>query len=56
MIDEEKLMHDLRSILGVLKTLQKLAVRQGDTNEQVMELHDLAVEKIDSLISEIESK
>ena len=53
MIDEEKLQHDLRSILGVLKTLQKLAVRQGDSAEQVLELHSLAIDKLEDLLSKM---
>jgi predicted DNA-binding antitoxin AbrB/MazE fold protein len=53
MIDEEKFQHDLRSILGVLKTLQKLAVRQGDSAEQVLELHTLAIDKLEALLSKM---
>lgn len=53
-VNLEKLAHDLRSILGVMKTLEKLAASLPETPEQALELHGLAIEKLEAAIGELE--
>jgi hypothetical protein len=56
MIDQAQLLHDLTSLHGVLKTLRNLAAGRDDSSDKVLELHSLAIEKVESLIVKLQSE
>lgn len=56
MIDKNQFIHDLTSLQGVLKTLRNLAAGQDDISEKTLELHSLAIEKIEVLISKVKTE